>query len=248
MLSSFVCLVLEFFPLYAFIAAGYLVKKATILNQFYVSKLMIYFITPTVVLKGVENASLSYEILFLPVLVFLLCTIIGLTTYKLFLICAHDSDQANLIPLSVGSGNTGYFGIPIALLVLGEEQLPVYIICMLGTTLFESSVGFYMAADRSSFLQGLRRVLKIPILYAFFLGLVINFLDISFTRQVKSTIDVILNVYTIIGMMLIGMNLSSIKGSLKDIKFTLTVFFGKFVVWPVMIGLLILLDYHYKKI
>lgn len=209
---------------------------------------MIYFIAPVVVLRGVSNTPLSKELLMLPVLVFLLCSVIGLTCYKIYSMYALNPKEANLIPLSVGTGNTGYFGIPIALLLLGEEHLPVYIMCMLGTTLFESSVGFYMANNKASLLKGIISLLKLPVLYAFFFGLALNAYGANFPMWFDLVSESVLIAYSVIGMMLIGMGLSNITEPIKDKSFVVTVFFGKFFIWPLIVGVLTVWDYYTSQI
>jgi hypothetical protein len=139
------------------------------------------------------------------------------------------------MPLAVGTGNTGYFGIPVALLLFGQEGLALYIVCMLGTTLFENSVGFYLAArGRYSLKDSLVRVAKLPSVYAFGLAVVLNLLGLSIPDVFMPLFDNLRGAYSILGMMIIGMGILSFRGLAGNLRFTGMAFFGKFVSWPLV--------------
>ena len=151
--------------------------------------------------------------------------------------------SASLIPLCVGSGNTGYFGVPVALLLFGEAGLGLYIVCMLGTTLFENSVGFYLAArGRHDLRSALWRVLKLPSVYAFLAAVVLNLSDIGIPDLFLPLFDNLRGAYSVLGMMIIGMSITSFRGLVGNLRFTGLAFFGKFVVWPAVAVLFWWLD------
>jgi hypothetical protein len=135
----------------------------------------------------------------------------------------------------VGSGNTGYFGVPVALLLFGEEGLGLYIVCMLGTTLFENSVGFYLAArGRYSIKDALWRVLKLPSVYAFLAAVALNLAGVAIPDIFVPLFDNLRGAYSILGMMIIGMSITSFRGLAGNVRFTALAFFGKFVIWPLV--------------
>ena len=135
----------------------------------------------------------------------------------------------------MGSGNTGYFGVPVALLLFGEEGLGLYIVCMLGTTLFENSVGFYLAArGRYSIQDALWRVLKLPSVYAFLAAVALNLAGVGIPDIFVPLFDNLRGAYSILGMMIIGMSITSFRGLAGNVRFTALAFFGKFVVWPLV--------------
>jgi predicted permease len=110
----------------------------------------------------------------LPFLIFAIASVLGIVQMKVASKFLNDG-SANIIPLCVGSGNNGYFGVPVALLLFGQEGLGLYIMCMLGTTLFENSVGFYLAArGQFGIKDALFRVLRLPAVYAFIAAMAMN--------------------------------------------------------------------------
>jgi predicted permease len=106
---------------------------------------------------------------------------------------------------------------------------------MLGTTLFENSVGFYLAArGRYSIKDALWRVLKLPSVYAFLAAVVLNLAGIGIPDIFVPLFDNLRGAYSILGMMIIGMGITSFRGLVGNPRFTALAFFGKFVIWPLV--------------
>ncbi len=247
MLAS-LALLYKLLPLYVTVALGWVAGRYLDASGRHIAGIMMYIVTPSVVFAGVMNAPLSPEVVLLPFLTFTLCSLLGLLHLWLAKRWLHDG-SANLIPLSVGTGNTGYFGIPVALLLFGEQGLSIYIVCMLGTTLFENSVGFYLAArGRFGVRDCLRKVLRLPSLYAFFLAVLLNYSGLSIPEAFVPLFDNLRGAYSILGMMIIGMSILSFQGLAGNLRFTGLAFFGKFISWPVAALLFWWLDSQFLQI
>ena len=231
-MAAALALFLKLIPLYLTVTLGWIAGRFLEASGKHIAGIMLYIVTPSVVFSGVMAAPLTPEVIALPFLVFSLSTVLALVQLKLAKRVITDG-SASLIPLCVGSGNTGYFGVPVALLLFGEEGLGLYIVCMLGTTLFENSVGFYLAArGRHDLKSALWRVLKLPSVYAFLAAVVLNMSGISIPDLFVPLFDNLRGAYSILGMMIIGMSITSFRGLVGNVRFTGLAFFGKFVVWP----------------
>jgi predicted permease len=233
-MAAALALLFKLLPLYVTIVLGWLAGRYLEASGKHIAGIMLYIITPSVIFSGVMAAPLSPEVILLPVLTFSLCTLIGvahLLLAKRFIV----DGSASLMPLAVGTGNTGYFGIPVALLLFGQEGLALYIVCMLGTTLFENSVGFYLAArGRYSLKDSLVRVARLPSVYAFGLAVVLNLSGFSIPDVFTPLFDNLRGAYSILGMMIVGMGILSFRGLAGNLRFTGLAFFGKFVSWPLV--------------
>ncbi len=225
-------LLYKLMPLYIMVALGWVAGRYLDATGRNIAGIMMYIILPAVVFYGVMSAPLSAEVVLLPFLVLGLCSVLGV----LHLIIAKrwvGDESADLIPLAVGTGNTGYFGIPLALLIFGEQGLAMYIVCMLGTTLYESSVGFYLAArGRYGVRDCVRKVSRLPSLYAFFLAVVLNFAGFQIPDVFLPLFENIRGAYIVFGMMIIGMSILSFHGLAGNLRFTGLAFAGKFISWP----------------
>lgn len=241
-MAAALALFLKLIPLYLTVTLGWLAGRFLDASGKHIAGIMLYIVTPSVVFSGVMAAPLTPEVIALPFLVFGLSTVLALVQLKLAKRVITDG-SASLIPLCVGSGNTGYFGVPVALLLFGEAGLGLYIVCMLGTTLFENSVGFYLAArGRHDLRSALWRVLKLPSVYAFLAAVVLNLSDIGIPDLFLPLFDNLRGAYSVLGMMIIGMSITSFRGLVGNLRFTGLAFFGKFVVWPAVAVLFWWLD------
>jgi len=233
-MAAALALFLKLIPLYVTVALGWVAGRFLDASGKHIAGIMLYIVTPSVVFSGVMAAPLSPEVVLLPFLVFAISSVLGLVQLKLARRVITDG-SASIIPLCVGSGNTGYFGVPVALLLFGEEGLGLYIVCMLGTTLFENSVGFYLAArGRYDLRESLWRVAKLPSVYAFLAAVALNLSGVRIPDIFVPLFDNLRGAYSILGMMIIGMSITSFRGLAGNIRFTGLAFFGKFVVWPLV--------------
>ncbi|MBK1873743.1 MULTISPECIES: AEC family transporter [unclassified Marinobacter] len=233
-MAAALALFIKLIPLYVTVALGWVAGRYLEASGKHIAGIMLYIVTPSVVFSGVMAAPLSPEVIFLPFLVFGFASVLALAHLKLARRVLTDG-SAGMIPLCVASGNTGYFGVPVALLLFGEEGLAIYIVCMLGVTLFESSVGYYLAArGRHDLKDSLLRVAKLPSVYAFLAAVLLNLSDVGIPEVFVPLFDNLRGAYSILGMMIIGMSISSFRGLAGNIRFTALAFFGKFVAWPLL--------------
>ncbi|MBE03316.1 AEC family transporter [Marinobacter lutaoensis] len=243
-MAAALALFVKLIPLYLTVALGWVAGRYLEASGRQLAGIMLYIVTPSVVFSGVMAAPLSPEVVLLPFLTFGLSCVLGISQLKLARKVVTDG-SANIIPLCVGSGNTGYFGVPVALLLFGEEGLGLYIVCMLGTTLFENSVGFYLAArGRYDLRDALLRVLKLPSVYAFLAAVALNLSGFRIPDVFVPLFDNLRGAYSVLGMMIIGMSITSFRGLAGNLRFTGLAFFGKFVVWPLVATLFWWLDAH----
>ncbi|WP_100638295.1 AEC family transporter [Marinobacter salexigens] len=233
-MTAALALFIKLIPLYVTVALGWVAGRYLEASGKHIAGIMLYIVTPSVVFSGVMTAPLSPEVILLPFLVFGFAAALAVAHLRLARRVLTDG-SASMIPLCVGSGNTGYFGVPVALLLFGEEGLAIYIVCMLGVTLFESSVGYYLAArGRHDLKDSLLRVAKLPSVYAFLAAVTLNLSGIGIPDVFVPLFDNLRGAYSILGMMIIGMSISSFRGLAGNIRFTALAFFGKFVAWPVL--------------
>ncbi|WBU40578.1 MULTISPECIES: AEC family transporter [Marinobacter] len=233
-MAAALVLFVKLLPLYVTVALGWVAGRYLEASGKHIAGIMLYIVTPSVVFSGVMAAPLTPQVILLPALVFGFCTLIALIHLAIARKLLTDG-SASVIPLSVGTGNTGYFGIPVALLLFGEQGLALYIVCMLGTTLFENSVGFYLAArGKYSIRDALVRVARLPSVYAFAAAVALNLSGVSIPEAFVPLFDNLRGAYSILGMMIIGMGILSFRGLAGNPVFTGLAFFGKFVSWPAL--------------
>lgn len=244
-MSSFVALLIKILPLYMNIGLGYVASKALGTTRDSIARIMFFIINPLIIFNGVLNVKINPAVLFLPVLTFVICSSLCLIFYKLGKGYWDDSSR-NLMAFSAGSGNTGYFGLPLALLIFDTEAEGVYVLALLGVVLYENSVGYYMLAKgKHTSAECARKVLRLPAIYAFTGGLFLNLTGLGIPPVFSQFIDHIKGTFTVMGMMIIGLGLARLDHFKFDRKFVEFTFFAKFLIWPALIFCLNTLDSNF---
>ena len=114
---------------------------------------------------------------------------------------------------------------------------------VIGVNVYESSVGFYVCARKlSSTGDSIIKVLKLPTLNAFVLGCLFSFSGITLPDFLDDFIYNMRGAYSILGMVMVGLGLSTLKKFEIDVKFTLATLSAKFVFYPIAINLFIIID------
>ena len=242
-LTFFITLILKLLPLYINILLGYLAGKYLQAQRETVSKILFYIIQPLVILTSVLKTNLTPSILSLPILTFLISTSIALLFYNLSKRIWTDSTK-NIMAFTAGSGNTGYFGLTLAIMLLSQQGEGIYVLSMFGFILYETTVGFYLCAKGThSKEEVFRRLLRLPQIYAFCLGILLNMSGVKIPSIFDDYVMSLKGTFAILGMMIIGLTLSFMKGFKLDKQFIGMTFLSKFVVWPLVVMFVILVDY-----
>ena len=244
-MSIFLTLLIKLLPLYGIVLLGWIAGKYLGVEKESIAPLLIYIVTPIVVFNGVITVTLNKATLSLPILFFFLACCICLAFYCLGKLIWQGSEK-NILAFTAGAGNTGYFGLPVVLTLFGDQFLGIAVLTILGFVLYENSLGFFITAKgQHSGREALMKVLKLPALYAFFLGLVVSVSNINFASTVVDAINSFRGAYIVLGMMLVGLGLSQVTKASLDYTFTSVAFFAKFIIWPLVVGIIIFLDIHF---
>jgi predicted permease len=145
-----------------------------------------------------------------------------------------------------GSGNTGYFGIPIALALFGEEAVGFVVLCVFGFLVYETTLGFILISRGTHTIrQSLNKLIRLPIVHAFLLGLVVQALSLDLGQVYRDFVPNFRGAYVLLGSMLIGVALSELTRAHAEMSTVIRSFLSRFVAWPAMMIAFILLDQHY---
>ena len=243
-MDIFFSIFFKILPLYIFVIIGFFAGKYLDIDVKSIGKLLIYIIIPFVIFEAITHSNLSINTFILPIISFAICSIIAFIFYNLGKYIYNDA-RANALAIISAEGNVGYFGIPIALLLFNQDIFSVYILCTLGVIIFQNTAGYYLSArGRYSIDESLNRLKKLPAIYAFFLAIIFLYYEINFPELLDNFIINVQGAYVVLGMMLIGFGISKINNFSFDYKFIALSFLGKFIIWPLIMSVLILLDYY----
>jgi len=241
-MSVFTVVLIKLIPLYIIIALGFLAGRFSNVSPESIAGLLIHIITPVVIIGYVADISITIANLTVPLLVFVMCAVMEGLFYWIGKRAFTDS-TANLLALSAATGNIGYFGIPLYVLLFPGDGLGVYMLAFTGMLFFELTLGFYMIArGRFSIWQSLKQFIKLPPVYAVFAGMAISVMHLPIPDVVRGMIENFRSVYIVLGSLMIGLGMSRIRKFEIDRRYTLLTHVAKFAVWPIMVYGIISLD------
>jgi len=247
-MDIFVTLLIKLIPLYILILLGYVGGKYLHIKNDSIATLLIDIIVPVVVFTGLITTEINLSTLSLPALFFFVCLFASLITYVISRIFWKDS-TSNILSFIAGSGNTGYFGLPVAIALFGNSVIGQVAAVIIGTNLYMITIGYYIAAKgHHTVKESIMKVVKLPILYAFILGILVNLAGIKLGKLYFDTASAFNGAYVVLGMMLIGLGLSDNKEFKIDLRFIGLSFIAKFLLWPSIVLLLLFIDHSTFKI
>lgn len=238
-------LAVKLVPLYLLVAAGFLLGRLTDMRGQDLGRLALFVLSPAVVFKGFVTAELKGALLVLPFAVFALCSLVALLTAPVAGRFWRDGRE-RIAAFTSGTGNTGFFGIPACLALVGPEALPTVVMVSFGATAYENSVGFYTVARAEATVGGaLLRVLKYPGLHACWIGAVLNLTGTRPPPAVMQTVDLLSGGFVPVGMMIVGLGLAQVRSLRLDLGFTAFTLAVKFALWPALALGFLWLDRHW---
>ena len=241
-MEIFLTLFSKLIPLYLIIVLGFIAGKFLKAQKETLASILIYLITPVIIFHGVITTEINLGILLLPLFYFSIATVLCLCFY-FFTKKFWNDNTHHILAFTAGTGNIGYFGLPVAVAVFGESAVGIVALMIMGGMIYESTIGFFITARRHhTVVESIYKLLRLPLLYAFFIGLILNLVDISLNQIYYDTLLLFRGAYTILGMMIIGLALSEINSFIIDFKFVSLAFLAKFFLWPILMSLVILLD------
>lgn len=247
-MSLFFMLLLKIFPLYVNILLGYISTKYLNITRDTIANLLVYILGPIVVFSATISVKIDITILFLPIFFYVLSSIIAFILLYVYQNSWNDT-SGNILAFSGATGNTGYFGIPLAVIFFPPYLADIFIFVVLASLLYESTTGFYVTAKGNfTVKQSLQKILKLPLIYAFIIGIIFNLMGVSIPEELIAYTAQFKGAYGILGMMLMGMGLVGLnlkKGSDLDFKFISILFILKFVFWPLIILTVIYIDKNF---
>ena len=242
-MNLFFILLGKILPLYVNVVLGFFASKFLHVQRESIASLLIYILGLIVVLAATMSVKIDLQVAFLPISLYIFGSSVAFITLYLFKNSWSDS-TGNILAFSSGSGNTGYFGIPLAMIFFESDLANIYIFTVMASLLYENTTGFYVTAKGNfTAKQSFVKIIKLPILYAFVVGITLNLLGITLPNELLFYTDQFKSAYGVLGMMMLGMGLQGLnKNEDFDLKFIKISFFIKFLFWPISMMLFIYLD------
>lgn len=241
-MNVFLTLFQQMVPLYCLVLIGFISGKYLGVKKDSIAKLLLYVLLPIVSLYGILISNISLIVLSIPILSFIICTIVALIILFLGNFIWKDGTK-NMLAVGIANGNFGFIGLPLTLMLFGQEYIAPVALFGLGAAVFVATFGMFIAAKANyNFKESIMKVVKMPLIYAFFIGLVLNISKVPINNSVASVLNNTVAAYSILGLILVGIAIGEL-GKIK-IEGTLLVFtvIMTYILWPLMAFGFIVLD------
>ena len=229
-------------PLYALVGLGFFAKRRMGFGQEHLARFLIYIVTPTTMFAGVMNLpDLNRAFWLTPVFYVLCCAgcLIGLAMSRR----RFSTRASHILSFGAGNGNSGYFGLPVAMALYGNTGLGYAVLISMGFILYENTLGFYIAARGTrNPSESIRKLLRLPTLYSFALACVLKSLGVHLSPSLADFFANFRGTYSVLGMMMIGMAVSHLEKTDWDVRFVVQTIASKYIVWPLLVGLTIFVN------
>lgn len=239
---------LRIVPLFLLILLGFGAGKAYKIDTARFGSLVAFTISPIVTFGAILNIEFKTELLILPLTVMAVSCVaaaIGLYFAKKIL----PAPLPNLAAMSSTNANTGFFGLPVFLIFMPINMTGIYILANLGIQLVETVFGYYIGArGENSIMDSLKKVAKLPPLWAALLALICNMLGVTMHEIAFEYWEKILHTWIITGMMMIGIALSTCPSLRPDVTFCSFVIFMRNIIWPILMAFVIWCDITFFQI
>lgn len=227
--------------LLAFVGLGWIATRRLAVDPRPIATLLIYLIAPVTFFRGLVLGGPTPYYLLLTLALFLLASLVAAAINPLAKRFLSPQEGA-VLAFSSGTGNTGYFGLPIAMILLPPEGVTLYLFCVLGVTLYEFTVGFYLSArGHFSVRESLAKIVRLPLIYAFLAALLTSGFGLALPASLMDSLAVFPATYTLLGMMIIGMTLGRVTFREIDLRFMAGCIAVRYGLWPLLTLALVLL-------
>ena len=245
-MTIFLTLLGKILPLYFSILLGLFSTLFLSCDKNTIAKILLFILAPLIVFNATISVKLDASVLFLPLFFFLLSSTLAFILLFVFK-RVYSDNTANLLAFSTSTGNTGNIGIPLAILFLEPHLVDVFIFTVLASILYQNSVGYYITAKgHFTAKESIKKVLKLPVLYAFILGIIFNISGFKIPDIFLNYADYLKGTYAILGMMLLGMGMEKMRSNNSfDLKFISYAIIIKFFLWPMIVLAFIFVDKNY---
>lgn len=224
------------------VVVGFLAGRLAKVERDSIASLLFYFVSPIVFFTVPASAKMSISALGITLVAFMISSLLCAFAYYVYGFYWKDQTR-NILALSAGDGNCGYFMLPIAAAIFDEVTLSIYMMAIVGISIYESSIGYYISVkSHTNTRQSLIKVARLPTLNAFILGCIFSFSGLTLPDFLHDFSFAMRTTFSVLGMMMIGLGLSTIPKFEIDWKFTGAAFLSKFVFFPIAVFIFILFD------
>ena len=174
-------------PVIVVAAVGVVLGRTFDLNIDTLSKVGLYGFTPALAFDSMMNTQISADVGTRLVVAYLLMSLLAAAVAWIVTTRMPTPTRRSITACTI-IGNNGNFGLPIALLALGDEGLEMAVVIFVLSLLIMFTVGPLLFGSHGGLLGGLTTVVKLPVTWALAAAGVLRLLDLRLPGGLESGI------------------------------------------------------------
>lgn len=228
------------FPIFSIFIVGFIAQKVLKFDVANLSKMSLYVLSPFLAFKTFYTHTLTSDYFIYIAYIFGLCFSLVFIVSMWSIAMRYSVKERCALILSSCFMNNGNYGTPVLLVFFGSLGFDLGVIMMVLQQFVMSTVGIYYAAKGSahsdivSQKDVIRKVIRMPVAYGAFAGIIFQLCHISLSKSIMTSIGMIGDSSIVIIMIILGMQLAKIKITQLDypkLSFALT---AKMVISPIV--------------
>jgi predicted permease len=197
-------------PIFLVAALGFVIGKRYAPDTRVLSLLLVYVFVPVLTFNGIRTSALSLgDLARLGGLVLLLCVIMTLLGLAIARWLGWDRRLRGAFVTTMVLVNGANYGVPVNRFAFGPAGEQVAIVYYVLNNLIGNVVGVYYSSGGSARREALLNVLRVPITYAAFAGLVFNLLKIELPTPLARSADIAAQGAIPLMLVLLGLQLAA---------------------------------------
>lgn len=236
-------LLISILAVYFFVLIGFLLKRGQKekIDDQSITLLSIYGLQPFLVFWGIMIKPLDADFFIAPLLYFGVGLILLFFLYLLAAKLFQDPKDRSIFAISPLIGNTGNLGIPLGIMLLGQESVFYTNAINLVNVFFVYIFGvFFYSLGNHSWRESLLNIFKMPVLWVAMFAILLNAQGVSFGEPVMQSLQMGAYASMVIQLLLFGIYLAGVQIKEINTKMLAWVSGVKFLVVP-GVGLLVLM-------
>jgi malate permease and related proteins len=230
------------FPIFLLIGAGAVLQCVIRLDLSTLSTLTVYFLLPAVCFVNIYESNMSSELIS-QTLVFLLLFNILLILTSMFIAKVNKFDRKLTATFknSMVLSNSGNYGLPVSELVFAANPagMSIQIIISIFQNLLTFTYGFFNSVSaQSSGIEILRKIIRLPVIYALLLAILLKWLHIDIPEFLWRPIENSSNAFLAVALVTLGAQVAFLKIT-RISRPIVWIVIGRLIISP-LIGLLVI--------
>ena len=236
-------LLLIILPVFIIFSIGYIGQKFIGFDIKSISTAALYLMSPFLAFRTFYTNELTMDYFYIVLFSLLLTTILLIVVWVTAISMKATRSELSAMILGGVFMNSGNYGAPVVLFAFGAVGFDYAVIMMVFQGLLMNTVGIFFAAiggeEKSTLRQSAQRVIRMPLMYAAFLGIGLQLISVSIPTAVMEAVSLVADASIPTVMLVLGMQLAAISRKRVAYRYVTAVSLIRMVASPLIaVGIL----------